>query len=259
VASPPELVAKYPNYSPKDAEYLANIENLDLAVGKLLTQLKANNQFDNTLVIFSSDNGSYRQASNGALKAKKSYVYEGGIRVPGIVSWPSQLQGGHTIEEAAGFVDVFPTLAEITSTEIKSKERLDGTSIWPLLKGENFKRKKPLYWFFYRTTPEMAVRNGNKVVLGFSDDTLLLSHQFVSSDMEYIKSMQFARYELYDLEEDISQQTDIFQKDKEAKNFQADIEQQLSEIQSRGHYWEELPPDKPAKQKKQKKDWVKLN
>jgi len=258
VASPPELVAKYPEFPPKDAEYLANIENLDLAVGKLLTRLKANNQFDNTLIIFSSDNGSYRQASNGALKAKKSFVYEGGIRVPGIINWTNKLQSGQTIEEAAGFVDIFPTLAEIVNAKVESKERLDGTSIWPLLKGEDFKREKPLYWFFYRTTPEMALRTDNKVVLGFSDDTLTLSHQFVSPDMDYIRNMRFTRYELYDLEEDISQQKNIFQSDNEAQNFQKSIEQQLNQIQERGHYWKKLPPDKPAKQKKQKKDWVRL-
>ena len=258
VASPPELVAKYLDYSPKDAEYLANIENLDLAVGKLLTKLKAEDMFNNTLIIFSSDNGSYRQASNGALKAKKSYVYEGGIRVPGIVSWPNKLQGGKTIEEAAGFVDVFPTLAEIVDAKFDSKKRLDGTSILPLLKGESFERKKPLYWFFYRTTPEMALRDGNKVVLGFSDDTLSLSHQFSAPDMNYLRNMQLSRFELYDLQEDISQQEDIFQSDNEAQNFQKNIKQQLSEIQSEGHYWEELPPDKPAQYKKQKKDWVKL-
>jgi len=123
----------------------------------MISQLKQKGLFENTLIIFSSDNGSYRQASNGVLKAKKSYVYEGGIRVPGIISWQQQLKGGKTIEEAAGFVDILPTLANITNIEINDK-RLDGTSIWPLLTGENFQRAKPLHWFFYRTTPEMAMK-----------------------------------------------------------------------------------------------------
>ncbi len=80
---------KYKAYSIKDAEYLANIENLDRAIGRLIEFLKENQLIDNTLIIFSSDNGSYRQASNGNLRAVKSYLYDGGIRVPGIIHWPA--------------------------------------------------------------------------------------------------------------------------------------------------------------------------
>ncbi len=256
VASPPELVAKYAGYPPKDAEYLANIENLDLAVGKLITQLKQNGQFENTLIIFSSDNGSYRQASNGVLKAKKSYVYEGGIRVPGIVHWPYQLQGGKTIDEAAGFVDILPTLANITDIKVNDK-RLDGTSILSLLKGENFQRDKPLYWFFYRTTPEMAMRIDKKVILGYSNDTLSLSHRFTEPDMEYIRNMKFDTYEVFDLGKDISQQENIFIEIEEAQILKKQIDQILSDVQTNGYYWKDLPPAQDRK--KMKKDWVKID
>ncbi len=94
VASPPELVEKYKEYPPFDAEYLANIENLDSAAGRIIQYLETKQYLDNTLVLFSSDNGSYRQASNGDLRAKKSYLYEGGIRVPGIVHWPEMINQG---------------------------------------------------------------------------------------------------------------------------------------------------------------------
>ena len=71
VASPKELVDKYSDLPKKDAEYLANIDNLDLAIGKILNYLTKNNLMENTIIIFSSDNGSYRVKSNGGLGLEK--------------------------------------------------------------------------------------------------------------------------------------------------------------------------------------------
>ena len=133
IASPPELIQKYPNYTPFDAEYLANIENLDLAVGRILSYLKENMLMDNTIIIFLSDNGSYRLQSNQPFRAVKSYLYDGGIRVPGIIHWPSPTTKKMVISEPVGFVDIFPTICDILNIEAPSQSKMDGTSILNLI------------------------------------------------------------------------------------------------------------------------------
>ncbi|MEM1136220.1 MAG: sulfatase-like hydrolase/transferase, partial [Bacteroidota bacterium] len=259
VASPPELVDKYQDLPSNDAAYLANVENLDIAVGRLLERLRKNGELDNTLIMFSSDNGSYRQASNGQLKAKKSYVYEGGIRVPAIFSWPNQIEKGRQIDKAAGFVDVFPTICHLLNITLPTDRVFDGSNIWPLLKGEKFERQKPLYWFFYRTSPEMAMRIDGQIILGISEDTLSLSHQFMKPDMDYIRNMQFASYELYNPSTDISQKNNLIEQVIDADSLKTLLNNYLKEIQQEGYYWKNLPLDIGSKQKKRKEDWVSIN
>jgi len=253
VASPPELVAKYGEYPPADAEYLANIENLDRAVGKLLDFMRAQGLLKNTLILFSSDNGSYRQASNGELRAVKSYLYEGGIRVPGIIYWEGLSQKGATISEPAGFVDIMPTICDLLDTSPPDGQ--DGTSLMPLLQGEPLERENPLYWFFYRTSPEIALRKGNHVVLGKDSDTIPRTHRFSAADMSYIKSMSLADYELYDLSKDTGQINNIFDKHPKGTAYERMIDNKLREIQEEGYFWRQLP--KAEGVKKVKTEWVK--
>jgi arylsulfatase A len=253
VASPPELVAKYANYSEKDAEYLANIENLDLAVGRVLDYLEGNRMMENTLIIFSSDNGSYRKASNGPLKAVKSYVYDGGIRVPCIVYWSALANQPREMEEATGFVDVMPTIQELVDAEVN--ENLDGTSILGLLKGEAFEREKPLYWYFYRTSPEMAMRLSDMMILGKDYDSIPRTHRFAAADMGYIRQMDFNEYELYDLSEDVGQTKNLITNHPQAEAYQTLIDEKLEEIQEESYIWKNLPEAKGTK--RIKTDWVK--
>lgn len=255
VASPPELVGKYADFPDRDAKYLANIENLDLAVGRIIAYLTGKQLLDNTLIIFSSDNGSYRQASNGDLRAVKSYVYEGGIRVPGIIHWPALKQKGQLIHEPAGFVDILPTICDILDIQPDNSAEWDGTSMLSLLKNEPFERKKPLYWYFYRTTPEIAMRVDNLMVLGKDQDTISLSHQFSAPDMAYIQQMNLDAYELYDLSVDIGQSHNLIETDDRAERYTGMLDEQLEAIQINGHHWDDLPP--PNKKRKRKSDWVK--
>ncbi|WKN30349.1 sulfatase-like hydrolase/transferase [Porifericola rhodea] len=255
IASPPELVEKYKSHGERDAEYLANIENLDLAVGKVVDYLRAQGLLDNTLLIFSSDNGSYRQASNGQLRAVKSYLYEGGIRVPGIIRWPELIQGGQEVHEAAGFVDVLPTLADLLNLKSLDTQNLDGTSILPLLKGENFERENPLYWFFYRTSPEIAMRIGDMMVMGKDKDTVARTHPFTMADMEYVKEVQLHEYELYQLTEDDAQYHNLAGRHPEAEVYQQKLNNKLRKIKEEAYYWEKLP--EAEGNRKPKTEWVK--
>jgi len=253
IASPPELVAKYTEYPEKDAEYLANIENLDRAVGRVLDYLEENQLMDNTLIIFSSDNGSYRPASNVPLRAVKSYVYDGGIRVPGIVYWSDLQNQARTLDEPAGFVDILPTISELVDAE--TDENLDGTSLLSLLQGEAFERQRPLYWYFYRTSPEMAMRIGDMMILGKDQDSIPRTHRFAAPDMEYIKQMNFVNYELYDLTDDVGQANNLIAAHPQAEAYQTLIDNKLAEIQVEGYYWENLPQAEGSK--RIKTDWVK--
>jgi len=242
VASPPELVEKYNQYPPKDAEYLANIENLDLAIGQIIDYLKKKNIFNNTFILFASDNGSYRKASNGNLKAVKSYLYDGGIRVPGIIHWSAlNNKSNNTIHEPAGLVDILPTICDILKIDPPDDKIMDGTSILNLIKGENFNRENPLFWFFYRTSPEIAVRTGNFMIMGKDNDTIPRTHQFAARDMNYIKNMDIKKYELYDLSDDISQSNNIFETHPDSNKYKKIVNDKLEEIQTQGYKWENLP------------------
>jgi arylsulfatase A len=95
IASPPELVKQHGDAkSKKDALYYANVENLDIAVGRILEALDKQGLTEDTFVIFSSDNGGVRPESCAPLRGRKSFVWEGGIREPGIIRWPGRVKPG---------------------------------------------------------------------------------------------------------------------------------------------------------------------
>ena len=253
VASPPELVEKYSDQPLKDAKYLANIDHLDMAIGKILDYLEQNDLMENTIIMFSSDNGSYRLASNAGLKAVKSYLYEGGIRVPGIIKWPEIKSDKKIIDTPAGLVDVVPTICEILGIDLP--EQLDGTSFLPLLKDMPYQRKRPLYWFFYRSQPEVAMRVGDHMILGLDrSDTVPRPHQFSQDDYDYIKNISIQDYELYDLSQDLSEENNIFATHPKKDSLKTLIDNQLTEIRDNIYPWENLPLKLEKRQKKT--NWV---
>ncbi|MCH5375406.1 MAG: sulfatase-like hydrolase/transferase, partial [Planctomycetes bacterium] len=108
VAAPPELAERHKQT--KNPEYYGCIENMDLAVGKLMKTLEEMKVADNTLVIFTSDNGSYMAGSNGSLKGRKTQLWEGGIREPCLIRWPGHIKPGTVTDTPAGVVDLLPTI-----------------------------------------------------------------------------------------------------------------------------------------------------
>ncbi len=256
--APPELVNNYNQFPEREANCYANVQNLDSAAGRIINHLIDKNLFDNTIIIFASDNGSYRHNANGKLKAVKSYLYEGGIRVPAIVHWPSLIsKPGALISQPAGLIDIMPTLNDFLEIQTEEKLDTDGTSILSLLEGKNFVRSQPLYWFFYRTSPEIAVRVDNYMIMGKDEDMIPRTHEFSAPDMLYIKNMTIKDYELYDLTNDISQSKNILNECSDADSYKKQIDKKLEEIQEKGYYWDNLPllENKP---KQIKTNWVKL-
>ena len=253
VASPPELVEKYKNLPQKDAEYLANIDHLDSAIGRILNYLEQHDLMDNTIIMFSSDNGSYRLASNAGLKAVKSFLYDGGIRVPGIIKWSGIKTDKKVVEAPTGLVDLLPTLCEILG--ISLPDDLDGTSFLPLLEGKPFQRKLPLYWFFYRTSPEIAMRIGDHMILGLDNDTIPRPHQFSQDDLGYLKTISLKNYELYDLRNDFSQEKNLFHSHPKKDSLKQLIDHKLTEIKDNRFPWQKLPLK--LEPRKKKTNWVK--
>jgi arylsulfatase A len=252
IASPPDLVEKYKAFQKKGlglpegttmAEYYANIENLDFAVGRILDALERHGMTENTLVFFASDNGPVRRSSAGHLRGKKGEVYDGGIKVPGIISWPAMLPEARTIDVPVWFQDFVPTVADITGISLPGDRALDGTSILPVLKGMESERALPMYWYFYRSSPEMAMRSGVYSLIGRCEDTVLRTHWISDVDMTFIKTMQPVYFELYDLEIDPGQREDLAnERPAVVSELKALMLTKLEELQEEGPVWRGLEP-----------------
>ena len=150
------------------ATFAAMVSLLDRHVGEILDRLDSLGLTENTLVIFTSDNGPHVEGgadpdffdSNGPYRGYKRDLYEGGIRVPMIASWPATVPVG-TTDHVSAFWDVLPTLAEITGADPVGG--LDGISFWPTLRGaaNEQQRHDYLYWEFHERGGRQAIRSGN--------------------------------------------------------------------------------------------------
>ena len=223
IASPPDLVDRYRpgSRTENEAEYFANVANVDRAVGTLLDALEARGLTENTIVIFTSDNGPedgrrYRAAakangSAGRLRGRKLWLYEGGVRVPGIVSWPGRIAPR---EEAVptGAIDLLPTLCSLTGAAPPDRP-LDGTDVSALwLDGTPPVRAVPLFWSYYRALggPVAAIREGPFVLLGRRDAPGDGRGRNVNAAWQsVIRSARLGRFELYDLARDQLQYFDV--------------------------------------------------
>ncbi|MFR9621048.1 MAG: sulfatase-like hydrolase/transferase [Rikenellaceae bacterium] len=147
-----EDIAKYPNRSGKSATYAAMVDCMDQNIGRILEVVEKRGNLDNTIIIFSSDNGGTGSADNGVMRGSKTYTYEGGIRVAACAMWPAgEVSGGQIITERMGYIDIFPTLraAAYDGVAIPADHKpLDGRDVMPLMQGEQW-RGKDRMWFSY--------------------------------------------------------------------------------------------------------------
>ena len=243
IASPDSLIVKYqqryPQYPKKRATYYANIENVDLAVGKLLNTLKELGHDEDTFVFLTSDNGPVNAFSKGELRGRKSHVYEGGHRVPGIVRWPGQVEPGSRSKVPIGGVDLFPTIKEIVGSQIASAGPVDGVSWLPLFKGKALERQTPLFWFFYRLNPAAAMRFGNYTLIGYSNDSEReKTHPLVNKDMPHIKNVSIEAIELFDLASDLPQTANLYGETETHLELGSRFESLLQEVVKEGENWE---------------------
>lgn len=152
------------------ATFASMVTRLDVYVGQLVEKLKEKGLYDNTIIIFASDNGPHKEGgadpdffnSNSIYRGYKRDLYEGGIRVPLIVSWPGHVQAGTETDFMCAFWDMMPTFGDILSSDIQtSVEALDGISLLPVLTGQKGQKEHDyLYFEFQEQNGKQAVRKG---------------------------------------------------------------------------------------------------
>lgn len=229
VASPKAMVDKYMSVAKTrdEAQYFANVENMDAAVGRLMATLDELKLDKNTLVYFTSDNGPetlnrYRTAnrsygSPGPLRGMKLHIYEGGIRVPGIVRMTGKIPEGVEHDEPICALDLFPTFCTLSGAKQPTDREYDGTDLTPLVQGQDLIRDKPLFWHYYRSKskPCVAMRDGDWKIVAYWDapwiyGTRGMAYSNVSKEVvDYIKSAKLVDFELYNLSNDLKETTDL--------------------------------------------------
>lgn len=218
-----EMIKKYEQSRPSsgtqtNAVYAAMVESMDESVGRILKKLETLGLAENTMVIFTSDNGGLSvkegpktpATSNAPLRAGKGYLYEGGIREPLIVKWPAVIRPGAVSATPVSSVDFFPTLLEAAGADAKTYPPTDGLSLLPLLKGStNGLGRTELFWHYPHYSnqggkPSGAIRSGDYKLLEFYED---------------------GRWELYNLKEDLNERNNLAEKrPKQAAALQARLD-----------------------------------
>jgi arylsulfatase A len=228
LAAPEELTSRHSHNS----EYYGAIENMDLAVGKITSFLKNKGLEENTLIIFTSDNGSQVHHSNFPFRGRKAFNYEGGIRVPFIIKWEGRIPPGMVRDVTGSFTDILPSLAEITGSSLPAGRKIDGLSLLPVFMNEtkDFVREEPLFFYRYFHDPICMLREGDWVLLGYDepipyqeelntvelakikpppDDPAWSEWGFKENHMNVILDQEPVYFELYNLEDDIQQKKDL--------------------------------------------------
>ena len=208
-----ELINKYQNK--KGSEKKENnptigamIETLDLSVGQIVKKLKNLKLFDNTLLIFCSDNGGkHKHASQKPFKKGKGWLYEGGIRVPLIISWPRKIENNFISEQMTSSIDFLPTILNVTNSGLGNKSVYDGIDISPVFDDKsNLIKRDELYWHYphYHSGSGMEPASAMR----WKDYKLIQWHEPTLLNME-------KQIELYNLKLDPGEKNDLSQVEPE--------------------------------------------
>ena len=142
------------------ADYVAMLEHADKGVGRILETLDRLGLRQNTLVIFTNDNGGEWLSRNAPLFHNKGTVWEGGIRVPTMVRWPARITAGRTSGQVGATMDLTATILAATGTAVPVDARLDGVDLLPVLEGRAPEFERTLFWRVTAGRNQMAVRSG---------------------------------------------------------------------------------------------------
>jgi arylsulfatase A len=229
IATGPEFMEMYEGR--KEAIYYGNVTQMDHEFGRLMRTLDAMKLRDKTFVMFTSDNGPetlnrYRGAhrsfgSPGLLRGMKLHMYEGGIRVPGIIRWPGRVKPGTVCGEPVNGTDILPTLCGMTGVEVPADRPIDGTSILPIFEGKKLRRRVPLYWRYDRALGKpftVAMRQG---------------------DWKILANNEMTKFELYNLREDIAEEHDLAERQpKRLAAMKKALAKLHAEIEAEGPKWD---------------------
>jgi len=176
------------DYETRNKLYPLVISEIDSSVGEIFKALKRNGLEKNTLVIFTSDNGPLKlNGSAKPLRGEKGSCYEGGVRVPAIAWWPGKIPPKYVCDEMLSSMDLYPTIARLAGVEIPNDRILDGMDIWPVLSKVPGARSPHDKLFYHVGNTLCGVRSGKWKL-----------HRTTSDGLE-----------LYDLENDISEQKNV--------------------------------------------------
>lgn len=168
--------------------YMAMVDALDQAIGNVIESLKDKGMLENTLIVFSSDNGGIPESDNRPLRSVKGDSFEGGVRVPGIAFWPGKIKPGSTTSELIYIADWYPTFVELAGLSVEG-ESLDGVSAYRVLEGGTGQRK------------ELPIISEGRHAMITSHHSLVGD----GSDYQKLLSQNLSNFKLFDLDADVSQ------------------------------------------------------
>ena len=182
-------------------KYAAMIESVDQSLGLILKKLEELNLSDDTIIIFTSDNGGHgKWTSNYPFRGNKGNFYEGGIRVPLIVKWSKKLNSQQIFEDPVIGNDFYPTILEMAEISLIPSQHMDGISLWPSIKsGKKIKRNR-LFWHF-----------PNYIGAGHPDPSKPTS-VIRKGKWKLIENLENGEVQLFDLKKDVSEKTDLSNK-----------------------------------------------
>ena len=197
----------------------AMVTNIDDNLGKLLKKLDDLNIAENTLIIFMTDNGPQQTRFVSGMRGRKGNVYQGGVRVPFYIKYPTSLEKNIDIETVAAHIDILPTLAQICNVKLPKQRKIDGKSLIPLIMGKEVDWfNRPLFFYWTRRYPEpyynMALRKGNYKLVGKTN-----------------YDAPIEGFELFNLEKDPYEQNNIVLENKTiANNLKEELDKTYNEL-----------------------------
>lgn len=218
---------RVPGLSDKRANLVAFIEHLDHGIGQVMNALKQNNLYDNTIIVFTSDNGGHLkyEANNGPMRDGKGSVYEGGLRVPTTIVWKNHISPGSVSNYKAATMDLYPTLLQVAGIDIDHE--IDGISFLPVLLGESMSDKDRLLYF--------TRREGGNGYGGLTIQAVQLN------DWKLLQNSPFELQELYNLKEDPYETTNLIESEPEQYKLLNGL--MMKQVQSAG----KVPWQNPSK------------
>lgn len=240
-----EVIAKYERVPEAERqgkpEYAAMVESIDDSVGRVMATLRELKLEENTVIIFTSDNGGfYNATTNAPLRANKGAYYEGGIRVPLIIRWPGVAKPGLVFSEPVTSTDLYPTCLAVAGLPARPNQHVDGVSLEPVLNGTGSLTDRALFWHYPHynehpsSVPSSVIRKG---------------------PWKLIETFDPEGFELYNLTDDLS----------ETRNVAGNDTAKLNELRRELEAWRKdvgaemmkpnpdyAPSLKPAKKKKKK-------
>jgi arylsulfatase A len=256
VASPKTLVDEYRSVARNEdeAQYFANVANVDAAVGKLVRGLNQLRRRDNTLIVFTADNGPetlnrYRTANRsygrpGPLRGMKLHTTDAGFRVAGILNWQGGIDSpliGSKSSTPVSSLDFLPTFCALARIEPPTDLQLDGTDFSPLLEGKPLVRPKPLVWAYYNAINDarVAMRDGQwKVLAKLNGGQLQKLTNVTGETFPLIRDAKLTDIEVYEITSDIHEDNDLATSQPElARRLGDKLRDHYQELVSDSHTW----------------------